>query len=89
MQETSLIAYRKKLNDGSIGRQQAQILKLFVEHPECNYTNSEVTKLTGIKISTVCPRMKELRDNGLLICAGRRMCTVVKDSWVNCWRLNR
>lgn len=35
-------------------------------------TNEEISEALGIKIQTVCPRMKELREADLVVDAGRQ-----------------
>lgn len=86
MQTTSIEAYRWIIESGQVGRQQAQILQFFVNNYNRAYTNSEVSRYTGIKVSTVCPRMKELRELGHLVCGGVRVCKVSGFS-AKCWVL--
>ncbi len=54
-------------------------------------TNEEVANALGMKIQTVCPRMKELRETGQLVDSAMRRATasgrdavvwIPKDSWV-------
>lgn len=47
-------------------------------------TNEEVSIALGIKIQTVCPRMKELRESGDLIWSGEKRITTSR-SEANVW----
>lgn len=72
--QTSLEAYREI--QFNIGHRQAQVLKLFIYHPSFNYTNTEVSRILGLPINQITPRVFELRQKGILIEATIRKCNV-------------
>ena len=88
MQETSLMAYYEICSNGTVGKQQARILRFFVNNYSVDYTNSEVSVYTGVKTSSVCGRMKELRNDGYLVFSQRRLCKQTR-FMANAYRLNR
>lgn len=47
-------------------------------------TNEEISIALGIKIQTVCPRVKELRESGDLVPAGEKRITVSRAE-ANVW----
>ena len=86
--DTSLDAYRRVLTDGTVGKQQAAILTFFINNRTGDYTNGEVAKYTGIKNSSVCARMNELRCRNYLVFSKDRIC---RDSGfrANSWKLKQ
>lgn len=86
IQQTSLDAWRDIQAD--LGRRQAQVLNVFLNYPGFNYTNTELSKVLGLPINQVTPRVYELRQKGLLVEATRRVCNVT-GRVVIAWGLNR
>jgi predicted transcriptional regulator len=73
--ETSLDAFAAMLDSGAIGRQQAQIL-VHLRTTNATLTRSEIAEQTGIRLSAVCGRVRELLDASKLVELPRRACTV-------------
>lgn len=65
LQQTSLLAYEELVKTGKINKRQAQILKAMIDHP-FPVTNAEIVHLTGLPINCVTPRVKELREKGVV-----------------------
>ena len=86
IQQTSLEAWHDIQRD--LGRRQAQVFNIFVTHPCFNYTNTELSRILGLPINQITPRVFELRQRGLLVEATRRVCNVT-GRVVIAWRLNR
>lgn len=92
--DTSLIAYCELENTGALDRLKKQILAFLSAHPDRDFSRSELEKMTGIKLSSVCGRVNELLDP--IKCHGRvwldelprRKCTISGRS-VNPVRIHR
>ena len=67
--DTSLIAYWEQENMGAFNRLQKQILDALASCPDRDFSRSELEKMTGIKLSSVCGRVNELLDP--IKCHGR------------------
>ena len=70
--DTSLLAWQEieaTVND----RQQAVLSAL---QGVDDATNTELSTILGWSINRITPRVKELRDKGLVVCAGIRECRV-------------
>lgn len=87
VQDTSLEAYYSKVLP-RIGYSQSQVLRIFKKFPSCNFTNMELAEELDWSINRVTPRVKELRDLGLLVKAVRRPCTVTRNN-AYAWSLSR
>lgn len=79
MQPTSLTAYRDV--QPSLGERQALVLAAL----EGEMTNLEVARKLGWEINTLTPRMKELRDLGLVAQDGKRSCKITGNTAMT-WR---
>jgi len=62
---------------------QQEILNVFIENPyQKDWTNRELAKYLRWSICSVTPRVYELRQNGLLIRAPKKICSVtLKKVW--------
>ena len=67
-QETSKIAYETV----KIGKRQEEVLNILSEIEDAN--NQELAILLGWEINRVTPRVKELRDRGLVEESRRSIC---------------
>jgi predicted transcriptional regulator len=65
---TSIEAYRD-LKD--LGDRQRQVLNALTFR---DMSNLEISKVLGLPINAITPRVKELRDLGLVVEAGRKRC---------------
>jgi DNA-binding MarR family transcriptional regulator len=72
IQDTSLHAYA--LATQNLGAKQKQVLDALRFFPDA--TNAEIAARLGWPINRVTPRMKELREQGLVLEAGRPTCKV-------------
>jgi len=81
IQKTSLEAYQVLIPD--LGNQQETVYNTITEHPDsCNH---ELAKLLGWEINRVTPRVKELRDKGLVVCTHTKIDNSTNRS-VMCWK---
>jgi hypothetical protein len=71
IRDTSNEAYQRIAP--KIGSAQAAVLHTVRQHPE-GLTNAEIAHYLGWTINRVTPRCYELREMGLLIDVGRRIC---------------
>jgi DNA-binding MarR family transcriptional regulator len=76
MQQTSLEAYHKI--EGSLGWAQSEVLRVLRDAAVHGFdmTNSELAQLLKWSINRVTPRVKELRDQGLVVVSRKRVCGV-------------
>lgn len=70
----------------TLNARQKQILKLFNEYPEQNFTDKEIARKMALDINQVTPRRGELVKAGVLTEAGERACRVTNRS-VMSWKL--
>ena len=69
IQLTSLEAFMSVLPE--LGDRQKQVLDVIRKIPYvCNY---EISVILGLPINSVTPRVKELRDLGLVVCLGTKL----------------
>lgn len=71
---TSIQAYRGARADGTLGRQEAQVLAAV--QPGGNYSLQELCRLTGLPINAVSGRCADLKKSGHLESGDKRPCTV-------------
>lgn len=71
---TSFAAYLSVREDGTTARQYAQILALLRTIPSVALSRTDIANLTGIRISSVCARVHELRADGHVIEPSTRRC---------------
>ncbi|KWZ53316.1 hypothetical protein WK57_30475 [Burkholderia ubonensis] len=71
---TSFLAYVSVRDDGTVANQQAKILALLRTIPATALSRLDIANLTGIRLSSVCARIAELRDEGLVFEPGTRRC---------------
>jgi hypothetical protein len=71
---TSYAAYLSVRDDGTKANQQAKILALLRTIPATALSRLDIANLTGIRLSSVCARVNELRGDGLVIEPGTRKC---------------
>lgn len=76
VQATSVEAFRQITQSGRLSRLNRQVLDFFVDHMGSNFTNRETARRTGILISTLTPRVLELRNLHYLRLAVKRRCSV-------------
>ena len=69
IQKTSLEAYR--ILEPQLGFHQETVYTMIEQNPNC--CNHDLSSLIGWEINRVTPRVKELRDKGLIICSGHKM----------------
>ncbi len=68
-QETSIESYKLILPE--LGNRQRQVFDVISKMPNvCNY---EIGVILGLPINSVTPRVKELRDLGLVVCVGTKL----------------
>lgn len=72
--DTSIIAYLDHKLQGKVGR-QAQSLYEFMED-NVDYSRKELSRLTGMELSSVCARVNEMVDVGMLREVTRRKCKI-------------
>lgn len=72
--ETSFLAYVSVRDDGTVANQQAKILALLRTIPATALSRLDIANLTGIRLSSVCARVAELRADGKVHEPGTRPC---------------
>jgi hypothetical protein len=72
--ETSFLAYVSVRDDGTVANQQAKILALLRTIPATALSRLDISNLTGIRLSSVCARIAELRADGRVFEPGTRKC---------------
>lgn len=72
--QTSLLAYLSVRDDGTVANQQAKILALLRTIPATALSRLDIANLTGIRLSSVCARVAELRAEGHVIEPGTQRC---------------
>lgn len=71
---TSFMAYLSVRDDGTKANQQAKILALLRTIPSTALSRLDIANLTGIRLSSVCARIAELRAEGHVIEPGTKRC---------------
>src|SRR5207253_445601 len=78
--DTSIRAYRKAKQAGTLGERQRQILEAMAPYP-ADYSLQELVKKTGLPVNVVSGRMNELREKLCLVeRAPSRACTVTGET---------
>lgn len=87
MRETSAVAYKEIQEDGTLGRQQQEIIDYLNRYSSRfrDFTASEIEAATGIRAHK---RMRELARLNRIEEAGQRKCTVTGKQAIT-WRLSR
>ena len=75
MTSTSLEAYQKINDDGTVGKQADDILT-FLKFKGIPMTNKEIQQSTGLEISSVSGRVNDLKRHGKVVVVGKRPCEV-------------
>lgn len=73
---TSIAAYQEHIASGKVGKQAQSILESM--RPGINYSRRELVMITGLELSSVCGRVNELLQIGMLHEAAPRKCGVTK-----------
>jgi len=74
MQSTSLEAYNEIQYDGTLQRQEKQILEKMKRGSD--YSLQELSELTSIAINAVSGRCNGLKKKGVLQCTEKRKCSI-------------
>lgn len=74
--QTSINAYREHRASGKVGAQAKAILD-FMNLGE-SYSRRELHVLTGLELSSICGRVNELLEMGMLKEGSKRKCMVTK-----------
>ena len=74
--QTSISAYKEHIATGKVGA-QAQAILDFMNQGD-NYSRRELSVLTGLELSSICGRVNELLEVGLLVEGTKRKCMVTK-----------
>lgn len=74
VRDTSIQAYHDHEGDGILGYQQGEILKKMKRGRD--YSRSELAEASGIRLTSVCGRVKELIDKGRIGEGPIRACKV-------------
>lgn len=82
-QETSRIAYEEIRPE--LGKRQAVVFE-YIKSAEIHPTNTEISVGLRIPINQVTPRVFEIRNKGLVISAGKRLCRITKKLCLT-WRI--
>jgi len=75
--DTSLLSYINLVETGELGLRQNIVYDAIKSNPDL--TDSELTKVLGFNDpNKVRPRRKELCSAGLILCSGKRKCSITK-----------
>lgn len=77
MGQTSMLAYKRAIRTGTVGRQAQTILDFLGERGES--TRKEISVGTGIAINAVCGRAKELLDGDHVVVVAVRPCYITNN----------
>ena len=72
--ETSIQAYKEHQAEGKVGKQATSIYRIM--QPSKDYSRRELVAVTLIELSSVCGRVNELLQLGLLKEGKKRKCKV-------------
>ena len=73
--DTSLLSYFEVVNDLEMQTRESKVFDAIRRFPDL--TDSELTLRLGFIIpNMVRPRRKELYNKGLIMCSGKRRCTI-------------
>ena len=72
--QTSIQAYREHKAQGLCGKQAQSILDFM--HPGMGYSRRELARKMGLDLSSVCGRVNELLELGMLKEGSKRRCTI-------------
>ena len=81
IQDISLEAY--EVLQPNLGKLQNMIYNVLQIYPDSS--NHDLSQITKKPINTVTPRVKELRDKGLVICSGYKIDNITHKR-VMCWK---
>jgi len=77
MQETSRIAYKKIIENGTMGNQKEHIVMYVHDFAKDNgFSLREISKGTGIDINAVSGRVNSLKKEGILVPIEKRNCSI-------------
>jgi len=82
-QETSKIAYKEIQPE--LGKRQAVVFE-YIKTSAISLTNTEISVGLNIPINQITPRNYELRQRGLVVSAGKRLCRITKKMCLT-WRI--
>ena len=80
IQPTSLEAY--KILIPNLGERQQQIYDIIIKHS--NVSNLDISRISILPINSITPRVKELRDKGLVILSGYKKDHITQKRMM-CW----
>lgn len=72
--ETSVLAYKEHKAAGKVGNQAVSIFEKMDFHKD--YSRREIVQLTGLELSSVCGRVNEMLQIGMLKEVSQRKCSV-------------
>lgn len=73
--ETSFLSHAAKREDGTADKQRIAILNLLRANPTKSYSRTDLSKIFRYPIQSVCGRIGELKDEGMVIELAKRRCT--------------
>lgn len=76
--QTSIDAYYAFIAGPKLGQQQKAIIAHLAKHAHRDFTRAELADATGIRLSSICGRVNELRERYVIEEAPRRPCGVTR-----------
>lgn len=76
--QNSIEAYVDLKESGELGKSQKQIFEFIRKYPNCSY--NDIARVLHLHHNTVTARIKELRDDGYIICCGSKIDAITKKS---------
>lgn len=77
--DTSRDAFAEHRETGKLGKQQQQVFAVLTRTGQA-FTRAELAARTGLPVSSICGRVRELLDLKVIVEDPRRPCTVTKKS---------
>jgi Fic family protein len=72
--ETSVMAYKEHRSTGKVGSQAMYIFETMGFNKD--YSRREIVQITGLELSSVCGRINEMLQSGMLKEVSQRKCKV-------------
>lgn len=72
--ETSIVAYKEHRATGKVGSQAMSIFESMEFNKD--YSRRELVKLTGLELSSVCGRVNEMLQIGMIQEVDQRKCSI-------------
>jgi hypothetical protein len=73
---TSVDNYHEHKRSGKLGTQAQAVLDFLAQHPNQNYSRSELARALSISLASICGRVNELAEAGQATARPERKCAI-------------